>query len=62
MHNHVSICGVSVTECVEELDEFVIDPTESMLRKLKKIERCLRVLENVSSSVTRCYNNKDNLK
>ena len=46
----------SVTECVEELDEFVIDPTEAMLRKLKKIERCLRVLENVSGRM--CWSGK----
>lgn len=39
---------ISVGQCIEDVDDFVIDPTEAMLNRLKIIDRCLRVLENVS--------------
>ncbi len=44
----------SVWNCAQELDEFVIEPTDSMLNKFSKIDRCLKVLENVSSSLCLC--------
>ena len=43
----LSFSDLTVSDCVEELDEFVVDPTETMLDKLTKIDRCLRVVENV---------------
>ena len=42
------VFGVAVTGCVEGLDEFTIDPSEFMLDRCRKMDRCLRVLENVS--------------
>lgn len=37
-----------MSECTESLDEVCIEPSEAGLDQLRKIERCLRVLENVS--------------
>ena len=44
----------SVSDCADELDYYTIEPTESMLEKCRKIDRCLRVLENVSVCVCVC--------
>ena len=39
---------VSVCTCEDQLDDCVIEPTTVMLDSLQRIDRCLRVLENVS--------------
>lgn len=44
----------TVSNCAEELDYYTIEPTDTMLEKCRKIDRCLRVLENVT------YLNADN--
>ena len=43
------VCVVPVGSCAEELDDYVIEPTDAMLENFSKIDRCLRVLENVSN-------------
>lgn len=37
----------TICECCRQISDYVVDWTESLLEKLHKIERCLRVLENV---------------
>lgn len=46
----------TVCECCNQITEYVEEWTESLLEKLNKIERCLRILENVAS------NNEENQK
>ncbi|CRK87628.1 CLUMA_CG001424, isoform A [Clunio marinus] len=46
----------TVCECCHQITEYVEEWTESLLEKLNKIERCLRILENVTS------NNEENQK
>lgn len=46
----------TVCECCNQITEFVEEWTEPLLEKLNKIERCLRILENVTS------NNEENQK
>lgn len=46
----------TVCECCHQITEFVEEWTEPLLEKLNKIERCLRILENVTS------NNEENQK
>lgn len=46
----------TVCECCHQITEFVPEWTEPLLAKLNKIERCLRILENVTS------NNEENQK
>lgn len=46
----------TVCECCHQITEYVEEWTEPMLEKLNKIERCLRILENVTS------NNEENQK
>ena len=43
------VCDVSVADCVDNMSEFEVDPSETTLLQFKKIDRCLRVLENVSA-------------
>ena len=38
----------TVCECCQQITDYVQEWTESLLEKLNKIERCLRVLENVT--------------
>ena len=44
-----TIRDVSVADCVDNMSEFEVDPSETTLLQFKKIDRCLRVLENVSA-------------
>lgn len=46
----------TVCECCNQITEYVEEWTEPLLEKLNKIERCLRILENVTS------NNEENQK
>lgn len=46
----------TVCECTHQITEFVEEWTEPLLEKLNKVERCLRILENVTS------NNEENQK
>lgn len=46
----------TVCECCHQITEYVEEWTEPLLEKLNKIERCLRILENVTS------NNEENQK
>lgn len=46
----------TVCECCHQITEYVEEWTEPLLAKLNKIERCLRILENVTS------NNEENQK
>lgn len=39
----------TICECCRQISDYVVDWTEALLEKLRKIERCLRVLENVST-------------
>jgi Wings apart-like protein regulation of heterochromatin len=46
----------TVCECCQQITEYVTEWTEPLLEKLNKIERCMRILENVTS------NNEENQK
>lgn len=37
----------TICECCKQITDYVVDWTEALLEKLRKIERCLRVLDNV---------------
>lgn len=39
----------TICECCRQISDYVVDWTDNLLEKLQKIERCLRVLENVST-------------
>lgn len=39
----------TICECCRQISDYVVDWTDTLLEKLRKIERCLRVLENVST-------------
>ncbi|XP_058444427.1 protein wings apart-like [Malaya genurostris] len=38
----------TVSDCCREISDYVVEWTDDLLSKLRKIERCLRVLENVT--------------
>lgn len=38
----------TICECCRQISDYVVDWTDILLEKLRKIERCLRVLENVT--------------
>lgn len=38
----------TICECCRQISDYVVDWTDALLEKLRKIERCLRVLENVT--------------
>lgn len=38
----------TICECCRQVSDYVVSWTEVLLDKLRKIDRCLRVLENVS--------------
>lgn len=39
----------TICECCRQISDYVVNWTDALLEKLRKIERCLRVLENVST-------------
>lgn len=39
----------TICECCRQISDYVVDWNDALLEKLRKIERCLRVLENVSN-------------
>lgn len=39
----------TICECCRQISDYVVNWTDTLLEKLRKIERCLRVLENVST-------------
>ena len=47
-------CHFIVNECIEDLSEFEIEPSETTVIRIAKFDRCLRVMENVT------YLNPDN--
>lgn len=38
----------TICDCCRQVDDHIIEWTEPLLDKLRKVDRCLRVLENVS--------------
>lgn len=46
----------TICECCRQISDYVVDWTDVLLEKLRKIERCLRVLENMT------LNNETNQK
>uniref|UniRef100_A0A1Q3F0X2 Putative sister chromatid cohesion protein n=2 Tax=Culex tarsalis TaxID=7177 RepID=A0A1Q3F0X2_CULTA len=47
----------TVSDCCREISDYVLEWTDELLSKLRKIERCLRVLENVTllNEQNQCY-------
>lgn len=44
----------TIHECCRQVSDYVVTWTDTLLDKLRKVDRCLRVLENVST--THIYN------
>jgi hypothetical protein len=38
----------TICDCCRQVDDYIVEWTEPLLDKLRKVDRCLRVLENVS--------------
>jgi hypothetical protein len=38
----------TICDCCCQVDDYIVEWTEPLLDKLRKVDRCLRVLENVS--------------
>lgn len=41
----------TICECCHQVSDYVVSWTDSLLDKLRKVDRCLRVLENVSELI-----------
>lgn len=41
----------TIHECCRKVSDYVVSWTDELLDKLKKVDRCLRVLENVSGCI-----------
>lgn len=39
----------TICECCRQVSDYVVTWTDTLLDKLRKVDRCMRVLENVSS-------------
>lgn len=44
----------TISECCRQVSDYVVEWTDVLLDKLRKVDRCLRVLENVT------HNNEEN--
>ena len=38
----------TICDCCRQVDDYIVEWTDPLLDKLRKVDRCLRVLENVS--------------
>lgn len=45
----------TIHECCRQVSDYVVSWTDALLDKLRKVDRCLRVLENVSEMHNRNF-------
>lgn len=38
----------TICQCCSQIDDYVVEWTDALLDRMRKVDRCLRVLENVS--------------
>ena len=48
----LELCAVLVGDCVDNMGEFEVDPSEHTIMLFGKVDRCLRVLEQVCVKAT----------
>lgn len=41
----------TITECCRQVSDYVVTWTDALLDKLRKVDRCMRVLENVMEKI-----------